>query len=170
MSRRVSRSWRSRAVLSRAYHKRADSPHITGTQQHRPVAAPYTVLPITCSPRIPAAIPRKTAAPEDVPQEPPREGCNLQRVTSSYGTGHRALRIEGPADSPWMNEIRAGEDLPGFKNLAGLHPYPPTALIMSNIGRYMATTMPPMTMPMTTIMMGSSTEVSAATALSTSSS
>ncbi len=45
-----------------------------------------------------------------------------------------------------------------------------TALIMSNIGMYMAITIPPITMPMTTIMIGSRIEVSAATAASTSSS
>ena len=37
-------------------------------------------------------------------------------------------------------------------------------------GRYIATTMPPITTPITTIMIGSSTEVSALTAASTSSS
>jgi len=46
----------------------------------------------------------------------------------------------------------------------------PTACIMSNIGMYMAATMPPITTPITTIMIGSSTEVSASTAVSTSSS
>ena len=45
-----------------------------------------------------------------------------------------------------------------------------TALIMSNMGRYMATTMPPITTPITTIMIGSRIEVSAVTAASTSSS
>src|SRR5215213_1448672 len=44
------------------------------------------------------------------------------------------------------------------------------SLIMSNMGRYMATTMPPITTPITMIMMGSRIEVSAVTAAATSSS
>ena len=45
-----------------------------------------------------------------------------------------------------------------------------TALIMSKIGRYMATTMPPTTTPRNTIITGSINESSAETAASTSSS
>ena len=45
-----------------------------------------------------------------------------------------------------------------------------TALIMSKIGRYMATTMPPTTTPRNTIMIGSSSESRLLTAASTSSS
>jgi hypothetical protein len=52
----------------------------------------------------------------------------------------------------------------------GVYPCACAALIMSNMGRYMATTMPPITTPITTIMMGSRIEVSAPTAASTSSS
>ncbi len=46
----------------------------------------------------------------------------------------------------------------------------PTALIMSKIGRYMATIMPPTTTPSTTIMIGSIAARSTSTAASTSSS
>jgi hypothetical protein len=45
-----------------------------------------------------------------------------------------------------------------------------TAFIMSKIGRYIATTMPPTTTPSTTIMIGSSSDMSTLTAASTSSS
>ena len=45
-----------------------------------------------------------------------------------------------------------------------------TALIMSKIGRYIATIIPPTTTPSTTIMMGSMADSSASTAASTSSS
>lgn len=45
-----------------------------------------------------------------------------------------------------------------------------TALIMSKIGRYIATTMPPTTTPRNTIMIGSSSESKPPTAASTSSS
>jgi hypothetical protein len=47
---------------------------------------------------------------------------------------------------------------------------PATTLISLNIGRYMAMTMPPTIDPMTTIMIGSMSEVRESTAVSTSSS
>lgn len=67
---------------------------------------------------------------------------------------------------------------PEFSDQAGLPAWPPSGparhpcavWIMSNMGMYMATTMPPMTTPMKTIMMGSRMDVSALTAASTSSS
>ena len=52
----------------------------------------------------------------------------------------------------------------------GLSARYPTALIMSKIGRYMATIMPPTTTPSTTIMIGSMAASSTSTAASTSSS
>ena len=53
---------------------------------------------------------------------------------------------------------------------AGTSGYPCTVLIMSNIGMYIATTMPPITTPITTIITGSRMDVRAETAASTSSS
>lgn len=47
---------------------------------------------------------------------------------------------------------------------------PHTALIMSKIGRYIATIMPPTTTPRTTIIAGSTAAMSTSSALSTSSS
>jgi len=52
---------------------------------------------------------------------------------------------------------------------AGENPYD-TALIMSKMGRYMATIIPPTTTPRTTIMMGSMAARRPSTAVSTSSS
>jgi hypothetical protein len=47
---------------------------------------------------------------------------------------------------------------------------PATTLINLNIGRYIATTIPPTIVPITTIMIGSMSDVSESTAVSTSSS
>jgi hypothetical protein len=51
-----------------------------------------------------------------------------------------------------------------------IKPYPPTAFIISKIGKYIATIIPPTTTPRNTIMIGSSALSSASTAASTSSS
>jgi hypothetical protein len=64
---------------------------------------------------------------------------------------------------------RSVPTFPGGRNPPG-RPQPCAVLIMSNMGRYMATTMPPITTPITTIMIGSRIDVSAVTAASTSSS
>jgi hypothetical protein len=77
--------------------------------------------------------------------------------------------------SPMPGKRRApGDSSPGapmWHVPEGVRPlYACAALIMSNIGRYMATTIPPITTPMITIMIGSRIEVSAVTAASTSSS
>ncbi len=88
--------------------------------------------------------------------------------------GNRCVRNVSTRIDPG-NESGRREKSPGARALVPLfRQYPPrrycTALIMSNMGRYMATTMPPITTPITTIMIGSRIEVSALTAASTSSS
>jgi hypothetical protein len=122
---------------------------------------------------------------------------NIRRTRAPHKPGSRAGRRRAPGETAGRRDARtraarAPHAAPAFVYPAAAFVYPAaaavtspaprrperrsayadacTALIMSNIGMYIATTMPPMMTPMTTIMIGSSTEVSAATALSTSSS
>src|ERR1051326_8729307 len=74
-----------------------------------------------------------------------------------------------------LDSSRAFDGLPGFsrRRSAGDRERPPThpaAFTMSKIGRYMATTMPPTTMPRNTIISGSIIASWPETAASTSSS
>jgi hypothetical protein len=84
----------------------------------------------------------------------------------------------GLRDAQRYNRLDAPPGTPPFQKhesrSRGLsfHPEPPEGLRLGGVdhvemGRYMATTMPPITTPITTIMIGSSTEVSALTAAST---
>lgn len=81
---------------------------------------------------------------------------------------HNLFRIPERIDCLKRNESLVPK---GTSHLSprGGHPYP-TAEIMSKMGRYMATIMPPTTTPRTTIIRGSRAEMSALTAASTSSS
>ena len=102
---------------------------------------------------------------------PSREGgrAHLNRRGLVSKRGRAAKRFSRPSRRPSLFHSAGGvveRSQPDSLNES----YPCTALIMSNIGMYIATTIPPITTPITTIMMGSSTEVSADTAASTSSS
>ncbi len=83
----------------------------------------------------------------------------------------RALECDGSALIRGIELPLADGAYGGSHDLASLYsPYYCTALIMSKIGRYMATIIPPTTTPSTTIMIGSMAASSASTAASTSSS
>ena len=69
---------------------------------------------------------------------------------------------------PLPGGLAHGRSRPGERKHPD-HPFPPaTTLISLNIGRYMATTMPPTMPPISTIITGSMIDVSVSTAVSTS--
>ena len=83
---------------------------------------------------------------------------------------HEAGRHEGPEreEQGGEPEPRPGEPAQEPADVERLHYF--IKVTSLKIGRYMATTRPPTTMPRNTIMIGSSSDVSAPTAVSTSSS
>ena len=102
---------------------------------------------------------RAGASPEGIPTRPAGRAGGLPLPRK--GRGRRDPEVAAPAarSEQWRAKLPSPRREPYC-----------TVEIMSNMGMYMATTMPPITTPITTIMMGSSTEVSAVTAASTSSS
>jgi|GEM_PF-4910246 len=119
-------------------------------------------------------------------------GCDIEFCRTrdiQFGRGRllpelecKRLNSQGRQGCPWRPRLKLGYrshlppcDRTGCRDCdqtqVALHsPQLCAVLIMSNMGRYMATTMPPITMPITTIMIGSRMDVSAVTAASTSSS
>jgi hypothetical protein len=93
------------------------------------------------------------------PQAQPAGRCTFRGAPDQNGSG-AGVNPTGAA-SFWLNE--------SVELRQAAHPYC-TVFIMSKIGRYIATTMPPTTTPSTTIIIGSINESSAPTATSTSSS
>ena len=107
------------------------------------------------------------------PRRRRQEPGDLRRVSRRVRP-EQAQRA-GEPHQPQTRERRAGPSAaqralhPGcFPR--GHQPLPATTLMSLNIGRYMAISMPPTIVPMTTIITGSMTEVSVSTAASTSSS
>ena len=92
-------------------------------------------------------------------------GASIGTRNQGTGAGNRESKTPGTLIS--NREAPGGPTIPDSR-----FPIPGycTALIMSKIGRYMATTMPPTTTPRNTIMTGSRRERSPPTAASTSSS
>src|SRR5690606_2755767 len=104
---------------------------------------------------------------------------HVNRPTAAAPPAAHATRRVGVVVAADGDQQQAGENGGGGghepappRGRSRLHwgPHPCTALIMSKIGRYMATIMPPTTTPSTTIMIGSIAARSASTAESTSSS
>ncbi len=79
--------------------------------------------------------------------------------------GRHAVRLQDVQE-----ETRGREEDREHRPPQEQHGQPPTTFAILNMGRYMATSMPPTMAPMTTIMIGSIAAVSASTAASTSSS
>jgi hypothetical protein len=116
------------------------------------------------------------------PQHPPRlvrRARGKQHPDRQRQGGHQKTRANQRLQAlPAVADVRQRGVERGGIGLRGLlrgrlraHPFPPaTTLISLNIGRYMATTMPPTMPPITTIITGSMIEVMVSTAVSTSAS
>ncbi len=106
---------------------------------------------------------------------PPGPGAGSMKKWRPCGASaaERAPKVRNPgkASAPAGEPVRAPPRGRQFQFRCSIAPfYPCTALIMSKMGRYMATIIPPTMTPRTTIMMGSMAARSASTAASTSSS